>query len=59
MYPGPMNEKFQQDMKAINVEVTLVPLEWNNILSIYRAGLQTPEYSKYEASTSRPTRRHR
>jgi peptide/nickel transport system substrate-binding protein len=48
MYPGPMNEKFQQDMKAINVDVTLVPLEWNNILSVYRAGLQTPEYSKYD-----------
>jgi peptide/nickel transport system substrate-binding protein len=43
-----MNEKFQQDMKAIGVEVTLVPLEWNNILTIYRAGLQTPEYSKYD-----------
>jgi len=43
-----MNEKFQQDMKAIGVEVSLVPLEWNTILSVYRAGLQTQENSKYD-----------
>ncbi|HLF78152.1 MAG TPA: ABC transporter substrate-binding protein, partial [Dehalococcoidia bacterium] len=49
MYPGPMTEKFQQDMKAIGVDVTLVPLEWLNILTIYRAGLQTPENQKYDA----------
>jgi peptide/nickel transport system substrate-binding protein len=49
MYPGPMTEKFQQDMKAIGVDVTLVPLEWLNILTIYRAGLQTPENRKYDA----------
>jgi peptide/nickel transport system substrate-binding protein len=48
MYPPQMNEKFQQDMKAIGVDVTLVPLEWNNIITIYRAGLQTPEYQKYD-----------
>ncbi|HLF76877.1 MAG TPA: hypothetical protein VJB57_05245, partial [Dehalococcoidia bacterium] len=47
--PGPMTEKFQQDMKAIGVDVTLVPLEWLNILTIYRAGLQTPENQKYDA----------
>ena len=49
MWPGPMNEKFQQDMKAIGVEVSLVPLEWNTILSLSRAGLYSPEYEKYDA----------
>jgi peptide/nickel transport system substrate-binding protein len=49
MYPGPMTEKFQQDMRAIGVDLTLVPLEWLNIISIYRAGLQTPENAQYDA----------
>ena len=47
MYPGPMNEKFQQDMKAINVEVTLVPLEWNNILSVYDDGCPFRRQKRY------------
>jgi peptide/nickel transport system substrate-binding protein len=49
MWPGPMDEKFQQDMKAIGVEVSLVPLEWNTILTLNRSGMYTPEYSKYDA----------
>ncbi len=49
MYPGPMNEKFQQDMKAIGIEVDLVPLEWNTLLALYRAGLSAPDYRKYDA----------
>jgi len=49
MWPGPMDEKFQQDMKAIGVDVTLVPLEWNTILSLSRAGLYSADYSKYDA----------
>ncbi len=49
MWPGPMNEKFQQDLKAVGVEVTLSPLEWNNIITGYRAGFQSPDWSKYDA----------
>jgi peptide/nickel transport system substrate-binding protein len=48
MFPGPMNEKFQQDMRAIGVEVTLVPLEWNNIISAFRSGFQNPDVTKYD-----------
>lgn len=48
MFPGPMNEKFQQDMKAIGVDVTLVPLEWNNVITAYRAGFANPDYAKYD-----------
>lgn len=49
MWPGPMDEKFQQDMKAIGIEVDLAPLEWNTILTLNRAGLYSPDYQKYDA----------
>jgi peptide/nickel transport system substrate-binding protein len=48
MWPGPMNEKFQQDMRALGIEVDLVPLEWNTLLTLYRAGLANPDYEKYD-----------
>jgi peptide/nickel transport system substrate-binding protein len=48
MWPGPMNEKFQQDMRAIGIDVDLVPLEWNTLLTVYRAGLANPDYAKYD-----------
>jgi peptide/nickel transport system substrate-binding protein len=48
MWPGPMSEKFQQDMKAIGVEISLVPLEWNTILSLNRAGLYHADWQKYD-----------
>lgn len=48
MFPGPMNEKFQQDMAAIGIEVTLAPLEWNTILSMYRAGFGNAEWAEYD-----------
>jgi peptide/nickel transport system substrate-binding protein len=49
MWPGPMNEKFQQDMKAIGIDVTLAPLEWNTVLTLNRAGLYSADYQKYDA----------
>ncbi len=49
MWPGPMMEKFQQDMKGIQIDVSLVPLEWNTILSLSRAGLYAPDYAQYDA----------
>ena len=49
MWPGPLDEKFQQDMKAIGIEVDLAPLEWGTIQTISRAGLYSPEYLKYDA----------
>lgn len=50
MWPGPMNEKFQQDMKAIGIDVDLVPMEWNTLLAMYRAGFGNPDYgTKYDA----------
>ena len=49
MWPGPMDEKIQQDLKAIGIEVSLAPLEWNTILTLNRAGLYSPDYQKYDA----------
>ncbi|MGK2966668.1 MAG: ABC transporter substrate-binding protein [Tepidiformaceae bacterium] len=49
MWPVPMNEKLQQDMAAIGVEMELVPVEWNNIIAGYRAGFANPDWSKYDA----------
>jgi peptide/nickel transport system substrate-binding protein len=49
MWPGPMNEKFQQDMRDIGIQVDLVPLEWNTVIALYRAGLASPDYNKYDA----------
>lgn len=48
MFPGPMNEKFQQDMAAIGITVTLAPLEWNTILTMYRAGFGNAEWADYD-----------
>jgi len=48
MFPGPMNEKFQQDMAAIGITVNLAPLEWNTILTMYRAGFANPEWADYD-----------
>ncbi len=47
MWPGPMMEFLQSNFKDIGVDMKLVPLEWNSILTIYRAGFQAPESKKY------------
>jgi len=49
MFPGIMNEKFQQDMAAIGIQVELVPMEWTALLTVYRAGLASAEGSQYDA----------
>lgn len=48
MFPGPMNEKFKQDLKAVGVDVDLVPLEWNTIISGFRAGFGNSDWSQYD-----------
>jgi peptide/nickel transport system substrate-binding protein len=47
MWPQPMMELLQANFKAVGVDMQISPLEWNNILTIYRAGFATPEYKKY------------
>jgi len=47
MWPQPMMELLQANFKAVGVDMQISPMEWNNILTIYRAGFATPEYKKY------------
>ena len=47
MWPGPMMELIQRNFKEAGVDLTLEPMEWNNIITIYRSGLGNPAYSKY------------
>ncbi|MGF1576075.1 MAG: ABC transporter substrate-binding protein [Cyanophyceae cyanobacterium] len=44
MWPGPMMELMQANFKEIGVEMEIVPLEWNNIIGMARAGVDSPEY---------------
>lgn len=50
MFPGPMNEKLKQDLAAVGVDVELIPIEWNNILTALRAGFANPDWSQYDMS---------
>ncbi len=50
MFPGPMNEKLKQDLAAVGVDVELIPLEWNNILTALREGFHNPNWSQYDMS---------
>jgi peptide/nickel transport system substrate-binding protein len=46
MFPGPMMEKLQSDFKAVGVDLTLVPMEWNTFITIRLAGgLKSPQYA--------------
>jgi peptide/nickel transport system substrate-binding protein len=47
MWPPPMMELIQANFKAIGVNMTTVPLEWNTIVSIYRGGFGSPDNAKY------------
>jgi peptide/nickel transport system substrate-binding protein len=48
MWPGPMNERLKADLKAFGIDVELVPIEWNNIITGYRAGFQSPDWAGYD-----------
>ena len=48
MFPGPMNEKLKQDFAAVGIELELVPLEWNNIITAYREGFANPSWAQYD-----------
>lgn len=54
MFPGPMMEKLQADFAAIGVDVELMPLEWNTILTIGVEGLDAPQWSDIDILWSSP-----
>jgi peptide/nickel transport system substrate-binding protein len=47
MWPPSMMELMQANFKAIGVNMTTVPMEWNTIISMYRSGFGSPENMKY------------
>jgi peptide/nickel transport system substrate-binding protein len=49
MFPGPMNEKLQADLLAVGVTANLIPMEWNNIITGLRQGLQHPDWQDIDA----------
>jgi peptide/nickel transport system substrate-binding protein len=54
MFPGPMMEKLQGDFKAIGVQVTLMPMEWDSLISIFFDGLKNPKWSNIDILWSSP-----
>jgi peptide/nickel transport system substrate-binding protein len=50
MFPGPMNEKLKQDFAAVGINLDLIPIEWNNILTALREGFANPAWSQYDMS---------
>lgn len=49
MWPGPMLQFLQSNLKAVGVNLKIVPMEWNLISSMTRSGLATADNSKYDA----------
>jgi peptide/nickel transport system substrate-binding protein len=43
-----MNERLKADLAAIGVDVELIPIEWNNIMSANRAGFGSPDWNGYD-----------
>ncbi|MGY6502445.1 MAG: ABC transporter substrate-binding protein [Acidimicrobiales bacterium] len=54
MFPGPMMEKFQADLAAIGVEVELVPMEWNTLITVGIEGLNSPQWSDLDILWASP-----
>jgi peptide/nickel transport system substrate-binding protein len=54
MFPGPMMEKIQADFKAVGVDVTLVPMEWDALISVIFDGLKNPKWSNIDILWSSP-----
>jgi peptide/nickel transport system substrate-binding protein len=43
MFPGPMNEKMQQDFKAVGLDLELVPTEWETVRAYRAKTFSAPE----------------
>lgn len=54
MFPGPMMEKLQADFKAVGVNVELMPMEWNTLISAIIEGLDKPKWSEIDILWSSP-----
>ena len=43
MLPLAMNELIQKNLKEVGIDIDLQPVEWNTLLTRWRAGFKTPE----------------
>ena len=43
MLPLPMNEYVQENLRAVGIDLELIPIEWNALLLRWRKGFQDPE----------------
>ncbi len=54
MFPGPMMEKIQSDLKAVGVETDLQPMEWNTLITVGLQGLFDPRWQDIDILWSSP-----
>jgi len=55
MWPGPMMELLQRNFQDVGVELTIVPMEWNTLISTIRATFLDKEIrAKYQGMWSSP-----
>ena len=56
MFPEPMMEELQASFKAVNVNLDIVPIEWDTFITIRTTGgLSAAQWSKYDLIWSSPT----
>jgi peptide/nickel transport system substrate-binding protein len=49
MLPLPMNEFIQENLRAVGIDLELVPIEWNALTQRFRQGLQHPDNAQLGA----------
>ena len=55
MWPGPMMELLQRNFKDVGVDLTIVPMEWNTLITTSRAGFADKDNrAKYQGMWSSP-----
>lgn len=54
MFPDPMTQKLQSDFKDIGVDVELMPMEWNTLISVGYEGLDSKQWSDIDILWSSP-----
>ncbi len=48
MWPQPMNEYVQRNLREVGIDVELRPIEWNTMRTTYRAGFTDPTVGAYQ-----------
>lgn len=55
MWPGPMMELLQRNFKDVGVDLEIVPMEWNTLITTIRAGFADKDMrAKYQGMWSSP-----